>query len=64
VSQSRSRIVIIGGGPGRYEAALVAARLDAQVTVTEESGLGGAWVLTAGSRPGGAGKVRRCRHRT
>ncbi len=40
------RIVIIGGGPGGYEAALVAAQLGAHVTVIEESGLGGACVLT------------------
>ncbi|HET9894285.1 MAG TPA: NAD(P)H-quinone dehydrogenase [Streptosporangiaceae bacterium] len=40
------RIVIIGGGPGGYEAALVAAQLGAQVTIIEESGLGGACVLT------------------
>jgi dihydrolipoamide dehydrogenase len=38
--------VIVGGGPGGYEAALVAAQLGAQVTVIEEHGLGGACVLT------------------
>jgi dihydrolipoamide dehydrogenase len=38
--------VIIGGGPGGYEAALVAAQLGADVTVIEESGLGGSCVLT------------------
>jgi len=38
--------VIIGGGPGGYEAALVAAQLGAQVTVVEADGLGGACVLT------------------
>jgi len=41
-----TRIVIIGGGPGGYEAALVAARLGAQVTVVDRSGIGGAAVLT------------------
>jgi NAD(P)H dehydrogenase (quinone) len=46
VSQPRARIVIIGGGPGGYEAALVAAQLDAKVTVIEEEGLGGACVLS------------------
>jgi NAD(P)H dehydrogenase (quinone) len=46
VSQSRARIVIIGGGPGGYEAALVAAQLGAQVTVVDTDGLGGACVLT------------------
>jgi NAD(P)H dehydrogenase (quinone) len=40
------RIVIIGGGPGGYEAALVAAQLGAQVTVVDRDGLGGACVLT------------------
>ena len=39
-------VVIIGGGPGGYEAALVAAQLGAQVTVVEKDGLGGAAVLT------------------
>jgi len=41
-----TRIVIIGGGPGGYEAALVAARLGARVTVVERGGIGGAAVLT------------------
>ncbi|RZS61725.1 NAD(P)H-quinone dehydrogenase [Xylanimonas ulmi] len=40
------RVVILGGGPGGYEAALVARRLGAQVTVVERHGLGGAAVLT------------------
>src|SRR4051794_21763509 len=39
-------VVIIGGGPGGYEAALVAAQLGAQVTIVEKDGLGGAAVLT------------------
>jgi NAD(P)H dehydrogenase (quinone) len=39
-------IVIVGGGPGGYEAALVAAQLGADVTVVESAGLGGAAVLT------------------
>ncbi len=38
--------MIIGGGPGGYEAALVAAQLGADVTVIEELGLGGSCVLT------------------
>jgi dihydrolipoamide dehydrogenase len=38
--------VIIGGGPGGYEAALVAAQLGAEVTVVDRDGLGGASVLT------------------
>ena len=41
-----TRIVIIGGGPAGYEAALVAASLGAQVTVVERDGIGGASVLT------------------
>ncbi len=41
-----SRVVIVGGGPGGYEAALVAAQLGARVTVVERQGLGGAAVLT------------------
>jgi dihydrolipoamide dehydrogenase len=41
-----SRIVIIGGGPAGYEAALVAAQLDAEVTVVEANGAGGACVLS------------------
>ncbi|HXW47098.1 MAG TPA: NAD(P)H-quinone dehydrogenase [Streptosporangiaceae bacterium] len=46
MSQPRARIAIIGGGPGGYEAALVAAQLGAEVTVVERDGLGGACVLT------------------
>ena len=42
----RPRIAILGGGPGGYEAALVAAQLGAEVTVVDEDGLGGACVLT------------------
>jgi dihydrolipoamide dehydrogenase len=41
-----TRIVIIGGGPAGYEAALVAAQLGAQVAVVERDGIGGASVLT------------------
>jgi pyruvate/2-oxoglutarate dehydrogenase complex dihydrolipoamide dehydrogenase (E3) component len=39
-------IGIIGGGPGGYEAALVAAQLGADVTVVDSDGLGGSAVLT------------------
>ncbi|MEI7647365.1 MAG: NAD(P)H-quinone dehydrogenase [Actinomycetes bacterium] len=39
-------VVIIGGGPGGYEAALVAAQLGAQVTLIDASGIGGSAVLT------------------
>jgi dihydrolipoamide dehydrogenase len=41
-----TRIVILGGGPGGYEAALVAASLGATVTVIDSDGIGGACVLT------------------
>ncbi len=40
------RVVIIGGGPGGYEAAHVAAQLGAEVTVVDSDGLGGSAVLT------------------
>ncbi|HLT11262.1 MAG TPA: NAD(P)H-quinone dehydrogenase [Micromonosporaceae bacterium] len=40
------RVVIIGGGPAGYEAALVAAQLGAEVTVVEAEGAGGACVLS------------------
>ena len=40
-----TRIVIIGGGPAGYEAALVAAQLGADVTVVDRDGVGGACVL-------------------
>jgi dihydrolipoamide dehydrogenase len=41
-----TRIAIIGGGPGGYEAALVASQLDAEVVVVDRDGLGGSAVLT------------------
>ena len=43
---SPSRVVIIGGGPGGYEAALVAAQLGADVTLVDSDGVGGSAVLT------------------
>ncbi|QBR92049.1 NAD(P)H-quinone dehydrogenase [Nocardioides euryhalodurans] len=39
-------VVIVGGGPGGYEAAHVAAQLGAEVTVVDTDGLGGSAVLT------------------
>ena len=39
-------VVIIGGGPGGYEAALVASQLGGRVTLIERRGLGGSAVLT------------------
>jgi pyruvate/2-oxoglutarate dehydrogenase complex dihydrolipoamide dehydrogenase (E3) component len=41
-----THVVIIGGGPGGYEAALVGAQLDADVTIIDRTGLGGSAVLT------------------
>src|SRR5699024_5668709 len=41
-----TRVVIIGGGPGGYEAALVATQLGAHVTLIERQGIGGSAVLT------------------
>lgn len=41
-----AEVVILGGGPGGYEAALVAAQSGAVVTIIEPAGLGGAAVLT------------------
>ena len=43
---STDRVVIIGGGPGGYESALVAAQLGAHVTVVDTDGLGGSAVIT------------------
>ncbi len=41
-----TRVVIVGGGPGGYEAAIVAAKQGASVTLVERAGLGGNAVLT------------------
>ena len=41
-----TRVVIIGGGPGGYEAALVGAQLGAEVTIVDSDGIGGSAVLT------------------
>jgi dihydrolipoamide dehydrogenase len=46
VNAHGASVVILGGGPGGYEAALVAAHLGALVTVVDRDGLGGAAVLT------------------
>ena len=40
------QVVIIGGGPGGYEAALTAARQGARTTLVADRGVGGAAVLT------------------
>src|SRR3954449_7692863 len=39
-------VVVVGGGPGGYEAALGAAQLGAQITVVDTDGVGGSAVLT------------------
>lgn len=44
--ERKHRIVVLGGGPGGYEAALAGAQLGAEVTLVERSGVGGAAVLT------------------
>lgn len=41
-----TKVVIVGGGPGGYEAALVGAQLGGEVTLVERAGVGGAAVLT------------------
>ncbi|SNC71387.1 dihydrolipoamide dehydrogenase [Kytococcus aerolatus] len=46
MDSSAPSVIIIGGGPGGYEAALTAAAAGARVTLVEEIGLGGASVLT------------------
>jgi dihydrolipoamide dehydrogenase len=40
------RIVVLGGGPGGYEAALAGVQQGAEVTLVERSGVGGSAVLT------------------
>ncbi|AEQ06034.3 NAD(P)H-quinone dehydrogenase [Corynebacterium pseudotuberculosis 258] len=40
-----TRIVIIGGGPAGYEAALAGAKYGADITIIEDRGLGGAAVI-------------------
>src|SRR6266511_4913464 len=41
-----ARVVIIGGGPGGYEAAHAAAQFGAEVAVVDSDGIGGSAVLT------------------
>jgi NAD(P)H dehydrogenase (quinone) len=41
-----TRVVIVGGGPGGYEAALVASQLGGEVTLVDSDGVGGSAVLT------------------
>lgn len=44
--QIKHHIVIIGGGPGGYEAAVAGIQLGAQVTLIERNGVGGSAVLS------------------
>lgn len=44
--ERKHRIVVLGGGPGGYEAALAGAQLGAEVTLVERAGVGGSAVLT------------------
>src|SRR4029450_4935023 len=41
-----TRVVIVGGGPGGYEAALVGSQLGGEGTLIEDDALGGSAVLT------------------
>src|SRR3712207_4652789 len=43
---AHDHVAILGGGPGGYEAALVASQLGAKVTVVDTDGVGGSAVLT------------------
>ena len=45
-SSTEHRIVIIGGGPGGYEAARAGRQLGAEVILIEDNGIGGNAVLT------------------
>jgi len=44
--ERKQQIVILGGGPGGYEAAIAGAQLGAEVTLVEEVGVGGSAVIT------------------
>ncbi len=46
MESSGQQVVILGGGPGGYEAALVARQLGADVTIVDRDGPGGSAVLT------------------
>ncbi|AOY56400.1 NAD(P)H-quinone dehydrogenase [Candidatus Rhodoluna planktonica] len=46
IELQKHHIVIIGGGPGGYEAALAGRQLGAEVTLIERQGIGGNAVLT------------------
>lgn len=44
--ESTQSVIVLGGGPGGYEAALAAAQLGAEVTLVERAGVGGSAVIT------------------
>ncbi|MFT2816954.1 NAD(P)H-quinone dehydrogenase [Leifsonia sp. A12D58] len=44
--ERKQRIVVLGGGPGGYEAAIAGAQQGADVTLVERVGIGGAAVIT------------------
>jgi dihydrolipoamide dehydrogenase len=44
--ERKQRIVVVGGGPGGYEAALAGVQQGAEVTLIEREGVGGSAVLT------------------
>ena len=44
--ERKQRVAVVGGGPGGYEAALAGAQLGAEVTLIEQSGVGGSAVIT------------------
>jgi dihydrolipoamide dehydrogenase len=46
VTARSTSVVVVGAGPGGYEAALVARQLGADVTIIDSDGVGGAAVLT------------------
>lgn len=46
VPQTKGNVVIIGSGPGAYEAALVARQIGAEVTLLDRDGIGGSAVIT------------------
>ncbi|HLS32547.1 MAG TPA: FAD-dependent oxidoreductase, partial [Brevibacterium sp.] len=46
LDRSQNRVVIMGGGPGGYEAALIGAQLGADVMLIERDRCGGSAVLT------------------
>jgi len=46
IATTPHRVVVIGGGPGGYDAALAAAQLGAKTVLIERAGIGGSAVLT------------------